>query len=65
MPSPLSDRETDALRQLAAGKVYKDIAQDLGVATSTVRTHLHSVYVKLEVADRAQAVLRGREMGWI
>ena len=65
MPSPLSGRETDALRQLAAGKVYKDIALDLGVATSTVRTHLHSVYAKLEVADRAQAVLRARDMGWI
>ena len=65
MPSPLSDRETAALRQLAAGKVYKDIAEELGVATSTVRTHLHSVYAKLEVADRAQAVLRASEMGWI
>jgi HD-like signal output (HDOD) protein/DNA-binding CsgD family transcriptional regulator len=65
MPSPLSDRETAALRQLATGKVYKDIAEDLGVATSTVRTHLHSVYSKLEVADRAQAVLRATEMGWI
>jgi putative nucleotidyltransferase with HDIG domain len=65
MPSPLSDRETAALRQLAAGKVYKDIAVELGVATSTVRTHLHSVYAKLEVADRAQAVLRASEMGWI
>jgi HD-like signal output (HDOD) protein/DNA-binding CsgD family transcriptional regulator len=65
MPSPLSDRETAALRELANGKVYKDIAQDLGVATSTVRTHLHSVYAKLEVADRAQAVLRASEMGWI
>jgi putative nucleotidyltransferase with HDIG domain len=65
MPSPLSDRETAALRELAAGKVYKDIAEELGVATSTVRTHLHSVYAKLEVADRAQAVLRASEMGWI
>jgi putative nucleotidyltransferase with HDIG domain len=65
MPSPLSRRETAALRELAAGKVYKDIAEDLGVATSTVRTHLHSVYAKLEVADRAQAVLRASEMGWI
>ncbi len=65
VPSPLSDRETAALRQLAAGKVYKDIAEDLGVATSTVRTHLHSVYAKLEVADRAQAVLRATDMGWI
>lgn len=65
MPSPLTGRETAALRLLAAGKVYKDIAGDLGVATSTVRTHLHSVYAKLEVVDRAQAVLRAREMGWI
>lgn len=65
LPSPLSDRETAALRQLAAGKVYKDIAEDLGVATSTVRTHLHSVYAKLEVVDRAQAVLRATQMGWI
>jgi DNA-binding NarL/FixJ family response regulator len=64
-PRPCLDRETAALRQLAAGKVYKDIALDLGVATSTVRTHLHSVYGKLEVADRAQAVLRAQEMGWI
>ncbi|MFZ1994285.1 MAG: HDOD domain-containing protein [Solirubrobacteraceae bacterium] len=65
MPSPLSDRETAALRQLAAGKVYKDIAEELGVATSTVRTHLHSVYAKLGVADRAQAVLRATDMGWV
>jgi putative nucleotidyltransferase with HDIG domain len=65
MPSPLSDRETAALRQLAAGKVYRDIAEELGVAPSTVRTHLHSVYAKLEVADRAQAVLRAADMGWI
>ncbi len=65
VPSPLSDRETATLRRLAAGKVYKDIAAEFGVATSTVRTHLHSVYAKLEVVDRAQAVLRATEMGWI
>lgn len=64
-PSPLSKRETDALRQLAAGKLYKDIAEALGVSASTVRSHLHSTYVKLGVEDRAQAVLRATEMGWI
>jgi putative nucleotidyltransferase with HDIG domain len=63
--SPLSDRETAVLRVLADGKVYKTIAQELGVATSTVRTHLHNVYAKLGVGDRAQAVLRATEMGWI
>jgi putative nucleotidyltransferase with HDIG domain len=64
-PSPLSSRETDVLRLLAHGKVYKTIASDLGLSTSTVRTHLHNTYAKLAVEDRAQAVLRATEMGWI
>jgi putative nucleotidyltransferase with HDIG domain len=64
-PSPLSQRETAALRHLAAGKVYKEIAAELGLSPSTIRSHLHSVYSKLEVEDRAQAVLRATEMGWI
>ncbi|MGZ4200874.1 MAG: response regulator transcription factor [Thermoleophilaceae bacterium] len=41
------------------------IAVELGISTSTVRTHLHNTYAKLEVDDRAQAVLRATEMGWI
>jgi putative nucleotidyltransferase with HDIG domain len=65
LPSPLSERETDALRRLARGKVYKQIAAELGVSASTIRTHLQSVYMKLEVNDRAQAVLRATELGWI
>jgi putative nucleotidyltransferase with HDIG domain len=64
-PSSLSRRETAVLRVLAQGKVYKVIAIELGMATSTVRTHLHNVYAKLGVDDRAQAVLRATEMGWI
>ena len=64
-PSPLSSRETTVLRVLAQGKVYKVIAQELGLSTSTVRTHLHNAYAKLGVADRAQAVLRATEMGWL
>ena len=64
-PSPLSSRETAVLVQLAEGKLYKAIGQELGVGASTVRSHLHNIYVKLEVRDRAQAVLRATEMGWI
>jgi len=64
-PSPLSVRETTVLRILAQGKVYKLIAQELGLSTSTVRSHLHKAYDKLGVGDRAQAVLRATEMGWI
>jgi putative nucleotidyltransferase with HDIG domain len=64
-PSPLSRRETDALRQLAGGKVYKEVAAALGVSASTIRSHLHSTYAKLGVEDRAQAVLLATERGWI
>jgi putative nucleotidyltransferase with HDIG domain len=64
-PSPLSKRETSVLRGLSEGKLYKQIGADLGLSTSTIRTHLHNVYEKLQVADRAQAVLRATEMGWI
>ena len=64
-PSPLSPRETAVLRLLADGKHYKEIAHDLGVAPTTIRTHLHSVYGKLGVQDRAQAVLHSAEMGWL
>ena len=50
---------------LAAGKVYKQIAQELQLSVSTIRTHLHNVYKKIGAVDRAQAVLIARERGWI
>ena len=64
-PCQLSARELDALRGLAQGKVYKQIADDLSLSASTVRTHLHNVYRKLGAIDRAQAVLIARDSGWI
>jgi putative nucleotidyltransferase with HDIG domain len=64
-PCPLSDREVDALRGLAEGKVYKQIASELSLSVSTIRTHLHNVYRKIGAADRAQAVLIAHEHGWI
>jgi putative nucleotidyltransferase with HDIG domain len=64
-PCPLSSRELDVLGSLARGRVYKQIASELGLSTSTVRTHLHNIYRKLGAADRAQAVLIATERGWI
>jgi putative nucleotidyltransferase with HDIG domain len=64
-PCPLSRRELDVLRKLAEGKVYKQIAGELELSTSTVRTHLHNTYAKLGAADRAQAVLTATSRGWI
>jgi putative nucleotidyltransferase with HDIG domain len=64
-PCPMSGREVEVLRRLARGMVYKQIATELGLSTSTVRTHLHNVYGKLGAMDRAQAVLIATERGWI
>ena len=60
-----SRRELDVLRRLAEGKVYKQIAVELDLSASTVRSHLHNVYGKLGALDRAQAVLMATEQGWI
>ena len=64
-PCPLSGREVEVLKRLAEGKVYKQIAHELELSTSTVRTHLHNTYAKLGAVDRAQAVLIATERGWI
>jgi putative nucleotidyltransferase with HDIG domain len=63
--SPLTPRETEMVQKLGAGKLYKQIAADLGLSVSTVRTHLYNTYRKLDVADRAQAVLLATSRGWI
>jgi putative nucleotidyltransferase with HDIG domain len=64
-PCPLSEREVEVLKRLASGKVYKQIASELSLSTSTVRTHLHNIYGKLGAVDRAQAVLVATQRGWI
>ena len=64
-PSPLSARQTVVLGMLGEGKRYKEIAAELGLAASTVRSHLHSVYTRLGVADRTQAVLLATRQGWL
>jgi putative nucleotidyltransferase with HDIG domain len=64
-PSPLSPRQTEVLRIFAEGKASKTIALELGISSSTARSHLQSTYDKLGVDDRMHAVLRATEMGWI
>jgi DNA-binding CsgD family transcriptional regulator len=63
--SPLSSREREILQLVAEGKVAAEIADELDVSESTIRSHLHKTYAKLEVPDRAQAVLKATEMSWI
>jgi len=64
-PCPLSARELDVLRFLSEGMVYKQIAAEMQLSVSTIRTHLHNVYGKIGAVDRAQAVLTARDHGWI
>jgi DNA-binding NarL/FixJ family response regulator len=54
----LSNRENEILRLLAKGCLYKEIAEQLGITMSTVRTHIHAVYGKLHVQTRTEAVIK-------
>jgi len=63
--APLSDREVDVLRMISAGKSNKEIAVALFVAESTVKTHVASIYEKLRVTDRTEAVVRAIQRGII
>ena len=60
---PLSERELEVLRRVAAGYSNQDIARELFVAGSTVKKHVHNIYAKLGVGSRTQAVARARELG--
>ena len=64
-PCPLSAQEQRVLKLLAKGLVYKEIAVALDLSVSTVRSHLHGVYCKLDVIDRAQAVILANQRGWL
>jgi LuxR family maltose regulon positive regulatory protein len=60
---PLSNRELDVLRLIAAGLSNQDIADELVIALSTVKKHINSTYGKLGVNNRTQAINRAREIG--
>jgi class 3 adenylate cyclase/tetratricopeptide (TPR) repeat protein len=55
---PLSEREAQVARRYVEGLSYKEIARDLGIAPATVRTHLNTIYRKLEVANRIELLHR-------
>lgn len=56
MSSVLTDREKAVLKLIADGLTNKEISQRLSISESTVENHIHSVYKKLKVSNRAQAV---------
>jgi len=60
---PLSERELDVLRLLGTDLGGPDIARELMVSLSTVRTHTKNIYTKLAVTNRRAAVRRATELG--
>lgn len=52
----LSHRENEILQLLSRGLLYKEIADQLSIATGTVRQHIHKIYEKLHVQNRTEAI---------
>jgi DNA-binding NarL/FixJ family response regulator len=59
----LTDREHEVLELIARGLNNQEIADQLVIANKTVRNHVSNIFSKLQVADRAQAIIRAREAG--
>jgi DNA-binding NarL/FixJ family response regulator len=59
----LTDRERQVLSLIAAGRENAEIARELGVSTKTVRNHASNIFMKLQVAHRAQAIVLARDAG--
>ncbi len=63
LADPLTDREIEVLRLLALGKTNRQVAKELLVSLSTVKTHVQHLSIKLGVSDRTQAAVRAAEHG--
>lgn len=61
----LTERETEVLRLLAAGKANKEIAMELSIGEKTVKTHVSSILSKLDVQSRTQAALYAVQSGMV
>lgn len=62
---PLTEREAEVLGLLSKGLANKQIAATLGISEHTVKFHVSSIYQKLNVTNRTEAVREGLRGGWI
>ena len=63
--TPLSNRETEILADLASGKTYKDTADHLNIGLETVKSHVKNIYSKLEAATKSEAIRIARSKSLI
>jgi len=61
----LTERELEVLTLLADGLANKQISAVLNISEHTVKFHVSSIYTKLDVSNRAEAVRQGIQLGWI
>jgi DNA-binding NarL/FixJ family response regulator len=61
----LTEREIEVMRLIAKGKTNSEIAADLFVGETTVKTHISNLFTKLDLRDRVQAVVYAYESGLI
>jgi two-component system, NarL family, response regulator LiaR len=64
-PEQLSERETEVLRLVAAGRANKEIARELGIGEKTVKTHVSNILSKLGLMSRTQAALHAVRIGLV
>lgn len=64
-PRELSEREMEILQLVAEGRSNKEIGEILVISDKTVKAHLRSIFRKLEVGDRAEAVAHAMRKGWV
>jgi two-component system, NarL family, response regulator LiaR len=64
-PDDLTARELDVLRQLALGRSNREIGEGLGIGEETVKTHVGHVLAKLQVENRAQAIVQALKRGLV
>jgi len=63
-PTPLSEREMEVLKIAAIGMSNKDIGNTLFISERTVQAHMRSIFNKLRVGSRSEAILYGLKKGW-
>lgn len=64
-PEKLTERETEVLRLLAVGKSNKEIASEMYISETTVKTHVSNILMKLNVPSRTQAALYAVRIGLV